>query len=222
MLSLPSYTHSSWDLSSRFYIGDEMRSAYRSGISRSSSQQSLRSTYTSHSSYWLIRGMGYILVQLSFGSCPSSFPWEWLSSKVRRSSWIDVTGPILIVTACNARVLTVYERQRRMTRNFLEGARKERIQYTPTGLWKAWINLNAATKVYVLTLVGLIVSVGLLLQLVCQADANMCSSCPRSSFTLAQEDFMAPTVSSEKPLGSWSAAKALNGQCHMLASSLIH
>lgn len=49
-----------------------------------------------------------------------------------------------------------------MTRNFLEGARKERIQYTPTGLWKAWINLNAATKVYVLTLVGLIVSVGLL------------------------------------------------------------
>jgi hypothetical protein len=109
-----------------------------------------------------------------------------------------------------------------MTRNFLEGARKERIQYTPTGLWKAWHNLSAATKVYVLTVVGLIVSVGYLSPPNCPVDADICSSCPRSSFSLAQNDSMSPTASLEEPLGSWSAVKALNGQYHMLACSLIH
>jgi hypothetical protein len=98
-----------------------------------------------------------------------------------------------------------------MTRNFLEGARKERIQYTPTGLWKAWINLSAATKVYMLTVVGLIVSVGYLSPPDCQVDADICSSCLRSSFSLARNDSIPPMASSEEPLGSWSAAKALNG-----------
>ena len=66
---------------------------------------------------------------------------------------------MLTPKACNARVLTAYESQRRMTRNFLEGARKERMSYTPAGLCRAWKNLDAASKVYVLTLMGLIISV---------------------------------------------------------------
>lgn len=46
-----------------------------------------------------------------------------------------------------------------MTRNFLEGARKERLNFTPSGLWRAWQRLDAASKVYVLTVMGLIISV---------------------------------------------------------------
>ncbi|KAF2715554.1 hypothetical protein K504DRAFT_397003, partial [Pleomassaria siparia CBS 279.74] len=60
--------------------------------------------------------------------------------------------------ACNARVLTIYESQNRLQRNFLEGARKKRISYTPRGLWAVWRDLNAASKVYVGTVVGLVIS----------------------------------------------------------------
>ncbi|KAI4618142.1 uncharacterized protein J4E87_008152 [Alternaria ethzedia] len=60
--------------------------------------------------------------------------------------------------ACNAKVLTAYESQRRMTRNFLEGARKKRMSYTPLGLLEAWRDLDAAKKVYFGTLVGLVLS----------------------------------------------------------------
>ncbi|OAL56330.1 hypothetical protein IQ07DRAFT_4545 [Pyrenochaeta sp. DS3sAY3a] len=60
--------------------------------------------------------------------------------------------------ACNARVLTAYESQRRLERNFLEGSRKKRLSYTPRGLFEAWIDLGAATKVYVGTLIGLVIS----------------------------------------------------------------
>ncbi|EUC39131.1 hypothetical protein COCCADRAFT_31859 [Bipolaris zeicola 26-R-13] len=60
--------------------------------------------------------------------------------------------------ACNAKVLTVYERQNRLTRNFLEGARKKRISYTPRGLYEAWRDLDAAKKVYFGTLAGLAIS----------------------------------------------------------------
>ncbi|OAG18441.1 hypothetical protein CC77DRAFT_190843 [Alternaria alternata] len=60
--------------------------------------------------------------------------------------------------ACNAKVLTAYESQRRMTRNFLEGARRKRISYTPLGLYEAWRDLDAAKKVYFGTLVGLVLS----------------------------------------------------------------
>jgi hypothetical protein len=63
------------------------------------------------------------------------------------------------MAACNARVLTAYESQRRLTRNFLEGARRKRLSYTPRGLWDAWIELDAAKKVYVGTVLGLIISV---------------------------------------------------------------
>lgn len=46
-----------------------------------------------------------------------------------------------------------------MTRNFLEAARKERLSFTPAGLWRAWQKLDAASKVYALTALGLIISV---------------------------------------------------------------
>jgi hypothetical protein len=51
-----------------------------------------------------------------------------------------------------------------MTRNFLEGARRKRISYTPLGLYEAWRDLDAAKKVYFGTLVGLVVTVGDCLQ----------------------------------------------------------
>ncbi|KAF2466308.1 uncharacterized protein BDR25DRAFT_237380 [Lindgomyces ingoldianus] len=60
--------------------------------------------------------------------------------------------------ACNARVLKAYESQRRLKRNFLEGARKKRLEWTPRGLYEAWLDLDAAAKVYVGTVVGLIIS----------------------------------------------------------------
>lgn len=60
--------------------------------------------------------------------------------------------------ACNAKVLTAYESQRRLTRNFLEGARKKRVEFTPQGLYEAWRGIDAARKVYFGTLVGLAVS----------------------------------------------------------------
>jgi len=55
-------------------------------------------------------------------------------------------------------VLTAYESQNRLRRNFLEGARKKRISYTPKGLWEAWLSLDAACKVYVGTIAGLVIS----------------------------------------------------------------
>ncbi|KAI8932640.1 hypothetical protein NX059_010136 [Plenodomus lindquistii] len=61
--------------------------------------------------------------------------------------------------ACNAKVLTAYQSQRRITQNFLEGSRKKRVSYTPRGLYQAWIELDATRQVYFATLVGLVVSV---------------------------------------------------------------
>jgi hypothetical protein len=58
-------------------------------------------------------------------------------------------------------VLTAYESQRRLTRNFLEGARRKRLTYTPRGLWEAWTDLDAAMKVYVGSVAGIIISVSL-------------------------------------------------------------
>ncbi|KAL5114342.1 hypothetical protein ACEQ8H_007779 [Pleosporales sp. CAS-2024a] len=60
--------------------------------------------------------------------------------------------------ACNARVLKAYESQRRLTRNYLEGARKKRLSYTPLGLWEAWTDLDAAMKVYVGSIAGFVLS----------------------------------------------------------------
>lgn len=43
--------------------------------------------------------------------------------------------------------------------NFLEGARKKRVVATPRGLYEAWFDLDATSKVYVGSLLGLILSV---------------------------------------------------------------
>ena len=102
-----------------------------------------------------------------------------------------------------------------MTRNFLEGARKQRMSYKPTGLYRAWKNLDAASKVYMLTLMGLIMSVSCFSYRVYESDANFQSSPLLLSFTLARVGSTLPTVSLELWLDSWSAAKDSNGAQEM-------
>lgn len=58
-------------------------------------------------------------------------------------------------------MLTAYESQRRLTRNFLEGSRKKRISYTPRGLYEAWNDLDPARQVYLGSIIGVIVSVSI-------------------------------------------------------------
>ena len=106
-----------------------------------------------------------------------------------------------------------------MTRNFLEGARKERMSYTPKGLCRAWKNLDAASKVYVLTVLGLIISVSCFSCSFQRLDADKDSlSLPLSS-TLAHAGSTPVTASLGPWLVSWSAAKALNGFHHSSCSS---
>jgi hypothetical protein len=64
-----------------------------------------------------------------------------------------------IAAASNARLLKAYESQLRLQRNFLEGARKQRFMFTPRGLYEGWRRLDAAAKVSVLTVAGLLTSV---------------------------------------------------------------
>lgn len=52
----------------------------------------------------------------------------------------------------------MYEAQRRMTRNFLEGSRKKRLSYTPRGLWEAWKAVDPAKKIYFGTIAGLVIT----------------------------------------------------------------
>ncbi|KAF1927138.1 uncharacterized protein M421DRAFT_182368 [Didymella exigua CBS 183.55] len=89
-----------------------------------------------------------------------AYPWNGLYPCSAEFWVMSVFLPLgmAFFQACNARVLTAYESQRRMTRNFLEGARKERMSFTPAGLCRAWMHLDAASKIYVLTLMGLIIS----------------------------------------------------------------
>jgi hypothetical protein len=70
-----------------------------------------------------------------------------------------MTQSSLINQGCNARVLKAYESQRRLQKDFLAAARKKRITYTPLGLVEAWLDLDAAAKVYVGTCIGLVISV---------------------------------------------------------------
>ncbi|KAJ4376770.1 hypothetical protein N0V86_006887 [Didymella sp. IMI 355093] len=89
-----------------------------------------------------------------------AYPWNGLYP-CSAEFWvmsIFLPSGMALFQACNARVLTAYESQRRMTRNFLESTRKERTSFTPAGLCRAWKKLDAASKVYVLTLMGLIIS----------------------------------------------------------------
>lgn len=57
--------------------------------------------------------------------------------------------------------MKAYESQRRLQKDFLAGARKKRISYTPRGLVEAWMDLDAAAKVYAGTCIGLVTSVSL-------------------------------------------------------------
>jgi len=57
--------------------------------------------------------------------------------------------------------LKAYESQRRLQKDFLAGARKKRIAYTPRGMVEAWLDLDAAAKVYLGTFIGLLISVSL-------------------------------------------------------------
>lgn len=67
-----------------------------------------------------------------------------------------------------------------MTRDFLEGARKKRISYTPRGLYEAWRDLDPAKKVYVGTVAGLVISVRAVdLKLVVTALIKLVLSCHR-------------------------------------------
>ncbi|KAH8731630.1 hypothetical protein GQ44DRAFT_642883 [Phaeosphaeriaceae sp. PMI808] len=89
------------------------------------------------------------------------YPWNGMFPCAAEFWIMSVFLPsgMALFQACNARVLTAYESQRRLARNFLEGARKKRVSYTPRGLWEAWISLNAALKVYVGSIVGLVLSI---------------------------------------------------------------
>ncbi|KAF2124818.1 hypothetical protein P153DRAFT_379403 [Dothidotthia symphoricarpi CBS 119687] len=88
------------------------------------------------------------------------YPWNGLFPCVAEFWIMSVFLPcgFALFQSCNAKVLTTYESQRRLTRNFLEGARKKRLSYTPQGLYEAWRNLDASTKVHVATVIGLVVS----------------------------------------------------------------
>ncbi|CAI6336552.1 unnamed protein product [Periconia digitata] len=80
--------------------------------------------------------------------CPAEF---WVMS-------IFLPTGMAVFQSCNARVLKVYEVQRRLQKDFLAGARKKRLTYTPRGLFEAWLDLDASAKVRVATVVGLILS----------------------------------------------------------------
>src|SRR4051812_1733032 len=108
---------------------------------------------------WCILRMGTFRARQSTGSCPFSFRSGWRSFKVTTIHSCDIR--VDRSSACNARVLKAYESQRRLKRNFLEGARKERLLFTPRGIYEAWLDLDAAAKVYIGTVVGLIISVRL-------------------------------------------------------------
>jgi hypothetical protein len=106
--------------------------------------------------------------------------------------------------------LTAYESQRRLTRNFLEGARRKRISYTPRGLWEAWVDLDAAMKVYIGSILGMIISVSTN-GLGCTANLILASSFPPSCCSSARAASTAGTDSLAKTLTTTRAAEALNG-----------
>lgn len=108
-------------------------------------------------------------------------------------------------------MLTAYERQRRLTRNFLEGARKKRLSYTPLGLYEAGKNLDAATKVHVATAIGLIVSVSLSIEYFILLHTNGNSLYLRSHYSLALVVFMGLMGSSARQLATTPVAGELNG-----------
>lgn len=104
-----------------------------------------------------------------------------------------------------------------MTRNFLEGARKKRISYTPRGLLEAWLDLDAATKVYIGTLIGLTISVCILCDKPKHCTNNDSSFLPYccSSVRAASMQAMA---SLESPPTTSSAEEDLSGSLPSLCN----
>jgi hypothetical protein len=115
--------------------------------------------------------------------------------------------------ACNARVLTAYESQLRLRRDFLEGARKKRVSYTFRGLWEAWSDLDAAMKVYVGSIAGLILSVHCPLRSQPESTAHSHSSYPLSCSFLARVVSMTSMVSLGRHRVGSHAAEVSNGWC---------
>ncbi|KAF2024142.1 hypothetical protein EK21DRAFT_79323 [Setomelanomma holmii] len=96
----------------------------------------------------------YLVLVLLVYPWNGKFPCEaefWIMS-------VFLPSGMAVFQACNAKVLTAYESQRRLRRNFLEGARKKRLSYTLKGFWEAWVDLDAARKVYVGSICGMIIS----------------------------------------------------------------
>jgi hypothetical protein len=107
-------------------------------------------------------------------------------------------------------VLTAYESQRRLRRNYLEGARKRRLTYTPAGLWQAWKDLDAATKVYIGSVVGFMISVSRL-HTATDMIADNNSSFPPSCCSSARVASTATLVSSVKRQLTTVVAEASSG-----------
>jgi hypothetical protein len=107
-------------------------------------------------------------------------------------------------------VLTAYESQRRLRRNYLEGARKRRLTYTPSGLWQAWKDLDTATKVYIGSVMGFMISVSRL-HIATDIHADNNSSFPPSCYSSARAASTVTLVSSVKCQLTTVVAEALNG-----------
>ena len=105
-----------------------------------------------------------------------------------------------------------------MTRNFLEGVRKKRISYTPRGLLEAWLDLDAARKVYLGTLVGLTISVCILLRDKRGPCPNNNSSSPPSLCSSVLAASMRAMASLESPPTSSSAEEGLSGSLPSLCN----
>jgi hypothetical protein len=92
----------------------------------------------------------------------------------------------------------------------LEGARKRRLTYTPSGLWQAWKDLDAATKVYIGSVVGFMISVSRL-HIATNIQADNISSFPPLCCSSARAASTATLVSSVKYQLTTVVAEASNG-----------
>jgi hypothetical protein len=121
------------------------------------------------------------------------------------------------MVVCNARVLTAYESQRRLRRNYLEGARKKRLTYTLSGLWQAWKDLDAAMKVYVGSIVGFVITVGQSLNAI-DMNADNDSYFRPSCYSSARAASTETMVSLVKRQITTAVAEASNGTIFPLRS----
>jgi hypothetical protein len=89
-----------------------------------------------------------------------------------------------------------------MQKDFLAGARKKRISYTPRGLVEAWLDLDAAAKVFWGTCIGLVISVSLLISMLCHLPTILPTDVKSSylpSFSSLAPDASIPVTGSSAP-----------------------